>query len=105
MKRKLSEEEYQLYCDCNDPWCFMYYTFDYSLNKDGSYVGFDFTVDAKGYHGRFFERVKRAWKYIFWNDIESSVGGWVVDKDALIGFRDFLSRCLDKIDEKEKARK
>ena len=96
MKKQLFKEEYQLYCDCNDPWCFVWFGFDI---EDGVPPGeFDFYIDGKAWHGRLWERVKKAIKYIIFNDYEGHICGSIWDEKSLVVLRDFLNKCLEHIE-------
>lgn len=94
--------EHKIYCDCNDPWHFIWFGFSkYHPWTNKEAIGNpELWIRGEFFHGTFWKRVKNAIKYIIRGSYSSQVDLVFFGNDKIEGLHSFTEKCLNLLKQK-----
>jgi len=107
----MNDVELKLYCDCGDPYEFLYFSFDKNTvwTKCGEkYVKElpELLICGEFYQGKFWRRLKYAWKYIIRGKYQVFVDCIFFGWEHIEKLSEFTEQCLEyKIKEGNRERR
>ena len=96
---------HQMYCDCNDPWEFLFFEFNIKhpwkgKNKQGEVAKQpELWIRGHFYHGTLWQRIRNAWKYIVKGEYRSQVDILVFGKDKIENLHKFTQECIKMLEQ------
>lgn len=99
----MKDIEYKMYCDCSDPWHFLWFGFSTGHPwKDKEAVGEpELWIRGVFFHGTLWQRVKNAIRYIIRGDYSSQVDLVFSGENHVENLNKFARDCLGKLKEEE----
>jgi len=99
----MKDVEYKMYCDCSDPWHFLWFGFSMEnpwTNKEAIRQP-ELWIRGHFFHGTLWRRIKNAIKHIIKSDYSAEVDLVFYGKDKIEDLNKFTKNCLDEIKKKK----
>lgn len=100
----MKDIEYKMYCDCSDPWHFLWFGFSTKnpwTNKEA--IGQpELWIRGEFFHGTLWRRIKNAIRYIIRGDYSSQVDLVFFGESKIKELNKFAEDCLNKVKMEQK---
>ncbi len=101
----MKDIEYKMYCDCNDPWHFLWFGFSKDhpwINKKAIRREPELWIRGEFFHGTLRQRIRKAIKYIIKGGYSAQVDFVFLGKAKIEELNAFTEDCLNEIKEELK---
>ena len=92
----MTDIEYKMYCDCNDPWHFLWFGFStkHPWTNEKAIGKPELWIRGEFYYGTLWQRIKKAIKYIIRGDFSAHVDLVFFGESKIEELHEFTVDCL-----------
>ncbi len=98
----MKDIEYKMYCDCSDPWHFLWFGFsvEHPWTDKEARRRSELWIRGVLYHGRLWQRTKNAIKYIIKGGYSAQVDFVFFGEEKVKELKRFTEDCLKELKER-----